>query len=711
MRSQVGRISLGAALALCAASPAIPTSHARADGACDVSWTLKNNSFPTPRYHHALAFDPVRDEFVLFGGYTGETDTWVWHASAREWSLAATEGPPRRGNHTMTYDPVRDVIVLVGGDYNGTTYKDVWEWDGSTHTWTQRESTAWLPAARTNHAAVYDTSRARLVLYGGVLSGADSVKTLEFDGWTWTALTTALTPGVQNDHAMAYDSARQKTVLVDSGNPDRPADAPVFEYGQDGATPNWSVPEIPTGTPDQTANPVMVYDALRGESVLHGGLYTEPPNYAQGTGWTWTYDGTQWLYQGEGPKRQHHAFAYDSNRAESLFHSGNFGTLLTDAKRDLWAWDGSAWSARWSRASLTPVWRPQTAFLPSTGRTVLYGGTYLSSVNWALLDPFTTTWEWDGEQWTLAQPAHNPGPRFLGTLVHDSARNRMVLFGGKTKSGAIAGDSYATAATWFYDGKDWTQGADAPEPRLRHASAYDSVRDRVVVFGGGNGSTTDLGTTIEFDGSTWAAVATNGPSARRDTAMVYDASRQKTVLFGGANASSMALNDTWEWDGVAWIEVNIPPSERPPVRTIPSLAYDSERQLVVLYCGRAGTSGFGVRDDVWTFDGTHWVQLSTPPTIAKVSCGLAYDSIRDVLILAGGAALFNGTYLTAQTWEAQLACSSIVGDLDGDGHVTGADLGALLGQWGPCADCVADLDGDGLVNGADLGMLLGAWTG
>lgn len=50
-------------------------------------------------------------------------------------------------------------------------------------------------------------------------------------------------------------------------------------------------------------------------------------------------------------------------------------------------------------------------------------------------------------------------------------------------------------------------------------------------------------------------------------------------------------------------------------------------------------------------------------------------------------------------------------DLDGDGFVNGADLGILLGAWGPCDGCPPDLDGDGVVDGADLGTLLGSWTG
>ena len=63
--------------------------------------------------------------------------------------------------------------------------------------------------------------------------------------------------------------------------------------------------------------------------------------------------------------------------------------------------------------------------------------------------------------------------------------------------------------------------------------------------------------------------------------------------------------------------------------------------------------------------------------------------------------------MRARVFAPAPACPS---DLDGDGIVDGADLGTLLGAWGPCSGaCPADLDGDGQVDGADLGTLLGAW--
>jgi len=53
---------------------------------------------------------------------------------------------------------------------------------------------------------------------------------------------------------------------------------------------------------------------------------------------------------------------------------------------------------------------------------------------------------------------------------------------------------------------------------------------------------------------------------------------------------------------------------------------------------------------------------------------------------------------------------TLLGDLDGNGLVNGADISILLGQWSAKGG-IADLDGNGLVNGADLALLLGHWTG
>ncbi len=60
----------------------------------------------------------------------------------------------------------------------------------------------------------------------------------------------------------------------------------------------------------------------------------------------------------------------------------------------------------------------------------------------------------------------------------------------------------------------------------------------------------------------------------------------------------------------------------------------------------------------------------------------------------------------------EVPCDPVPGDVDGDGDVDQADLGALLGAYGssvgdPDYDRAADIDDDGDVDQADLGALLG----
>jgi hypothetical protein len=92
------------------------------------------------------------------------------------------------------------------------------------------------------------------------------------------------------------------------------------------------------------------------------------------------------------------------------------------------------------------------------------------------------------------------------------------------------------------------------------------------------------------------------------------------------------------------------------------------------------------------------VNTATGPTIIGTTfCGNASNSLTGPWV-DGGGNLF---------WATCPACSA---DLDNDGSVSGADLGLLIGSWGPCAvGCRADLNEDGAVSGSDLGILLGVW--
>lgn len=86
-------------------------------------------------------------------------------------------------------------------------------------------------------------------------------------------------------------------------------------------------------------------------------------------------------------------------------------------------------------------------------------------------------------------------------------------------------------------------------------------------------------------------------------------------------------------------------------------------------------------------------------------------------LITNGTAIYYDTLVLLGTVDdpANLVpIAEIPGDIDGDGLITGADLGVVLANWGPCASgepCPADVSGDGVVDGGDLGVLLAGWSG
>ena len=80
--------------------------------------------------------------------------------------------------------------------------------------------------------------------------------------------------------------------------------------------------------------------------------------------------------------------------------------------------------------------------------------------------------------------------------------------------------------------------------------------------------------------------------------MAYDSNRQRTVLFGGLDSASDTRNDTWEWDGVIWVPMA--PANSPSPRQQTAMAFDAGRGVVVLFGGRDGSLELS---DTWEWDG------------------------------------------------------------------------------------------------------------
>jgi hypothetical protein len=177
------------------------------------------DTVPTATSDHAMAFDEARGVMIMFGGDSGDTDTWAYNGTS--WYTVNEEDntPGARVSHGMVYDSEREVIVLFGGAYSDTLYNDTWEWDGET--WRDVTPATGNPPAMRDFAMVYDSLRKKTVLFGGRDSSLDGFNaTWEWDGEKWTQISTSPTPSIRHECAAAYDSWRNRMVLFGGSSGD-----------------------------------------------------------------------------------------------------------------------------------------------------------------------------------------------------------------------------------------------------------------------------------------------------------------------------------------------------------------------------------------------------------------------------------------------------------------------------------------------------------
>lgn len=528
-------------------------------------WTeRRTTTSPPPLAYHALCYDEVRRQVVLFGGLSsviGVSDqTWLWNGA--DWTRAnPVVVPPRRTEHAMAWLPARQRIVMFGGGNTPTGLSaDTWEWDGAA--WVEAFPPT-SPSAREGHAMAQDPSGTRVILFGGSDTPTQNwlADHWEWDGSQWTARTLAQSPSARGLHGLAIDHRRQRTVLFGGrGAGGRLGD--VWDW--DGASWLQTLPSNPTMARQRGG---LSWDGVRQCVALFGG----ETNQGGGAD-AWDWDGTTWTRRTPvPPRRVENAAMSDGLGLPVLCFGGNpYGST-----NETWEWRDGGWVDRSTLAG--PMLRSAAALAaePIRGRVVLFGGMLSAALG--------DTWEWDGVRWLVQVPPLSPPPRYDHAMAFDWAQGQVLLFGGL--DGLLP--FRALADTWEWDGLQWhqRQPQHSPTARRAHAMASDLIRNRVVLFGGADRTT--FGDTWEWDGVDWiwqpTAVA---PAPTYEHTLVFDLLRARTVKYGGYPLQS----DTWEWDGATWLQVSSAGGPGPSERH--AAAYDlASHQMVLRGGGRTWRYG------------------------------------------------------------------------------------------------------------------------
>ncbi|HNT28219.1 MAG TPA: DUF4215 domain-containing protein [bacterium] len=296
-------------------------------------------------------------------------------------------------------------------------------------------------------------------------------------------------------------------------------------------------------------------------------------------------------------------------------------------------------------------------------------------------------WEWNGATWTQKLPPISSLPANLsgGVITYDESRDSIVLLSsyytqdevgyhnftntwewlsGKWalrnpptiptfSSGSMMYDGanneavlFSYSETWGWNGINWSKKAPSSTPTGNGVLVYDQTREKGLLYTGSE--------TWEWDGydDSWAKKTTvNIPSASTGFAMAYDAERDKVVLFGGGYSEQYfdPACGCWQttttlleetWEWDGTDWTKMNPSVSPSPRNGSLMIYDSVRRELMLF-GGSGAGGF-FPSDAWKWDGTEWQQIfpADMPSGPSGMASITYDSISGRTISLSGQTLW-----------------------------------------------------------------------
>ncbi|MBL4670324.1 MAG: T9SS type A sorting domain-containing protein [Flavobacteriales bacterium] len=265
--------------------------------------------------------------------------------------------------------------------------------------------------------------------------------------------------------------------------------------------------------------------------------------------------------------------------------------------------------------------------------------------------------------WQQHAPTGNiPGKANASAIYHQN-QNDIIIFGGKTSAG-FTNDIWALNLDSMHWREIIPQSTVNPSVRHTQNAMYDSLRNRMIIWGGqGSGLFNDIWA-FDFNDTSWYNLSANGnvsgiPLQRYGTSSVYDPQTDNVISFAGFTTSGR-FDDTWKFNigSNTWTdETN---ATFPLKRCLYSGCFVPSQRKMIIYGGQNN----GNLDDIWqlNIDNFTWTDITPvnkPP--ARHFPSLVYDGGNNLLLFGGNGLNqnnFSGALndlwnfsLSTQTWD------------------------------------------------------------
>ena len=298
-------------------------------------------------------------------------------------------------------------------------------------------------------------------------------------------------------------------------------------------------------------NSSAVYDPAAGRMILFGGRTSSGD---LNDVWAFDLSGETWteITPEDGPSpiiRSTHNAVYDPAAHRMLIWSGQKLTGGREFLNDVWSFD-------LTEHTWTPFDPPDPKPNLRYGTAAIFDPRARALVTFAGFTDegrFDDTWAFDpdGNRWTdISPPENRPLKRCLHHAVYDRLGHSMIMYGGQSEG--------AQKDIWAFDLEEhtWTDltSEDSPPGRWFAAAVYDARNHRFLMFGGNRGGeagTTDEVWTFDLQTHAWTRLEADGgaPLKRTRAAAVYVETEDRMVVFGGAEGT--ALDDMWSLEGLS----------------------------------------------------------------------------------------------------------------------------------------------------------------